>query len=49
MTTTVCIVEDNKDIRSALEEIITMYDGYKLLGGFRNPEAALAGIPGLQP
>jgi DNA-binding NarL/FixJ family response regulator len=49
MATTVCIVEDNKDIRLALEEIITMYDGYRLLGGFRNAEEALAGIPGLQP
>jgi len=29
MTITVCIVDDNKDIRSALEQIIIMSDGYR--------------------
>ncbi len=45
----VCIVDDNKDIRSALEQIITMSDGFVLLGGFSNGEEALANIPILKP
>ena len=49
METTVCIVEDNKDIRAALEQIIMMSAGYILLGGFANAEEALTGIPPLQP
>ena len=31
MDITICIVDDNKDIRSALEQIINMSDGYQLL------------------
>lgn len=46
---TVCIVEDNKDILHALEEIIMMSDGYELLGSFISAEDAVYGIPTLHP
>ena len=49
MIITVCIVDDNKDIRSALEQIVTMSDSYKLLGSFNSAEEAIERIPGLQP
>ncbi|WP_336515848.1 response regulator transcription factor [Pollutibacter soli] len=45
----VCIVEDNKDIRLALEQIIQMADGYKLLTSFPNAEEAVAGLPACNP
>ena len=49
MAITVCIVDDNKDIRSALEQIIIMSDGYRLLGSFSSAEEALEKIPALHP
>ncbi len=49
MGITVCIVDDNKDIRSALEQIIIMYDGYRLLGSFSSAEEAIEKIPALAP
>jgi len=49
MTITVCIVDDNKDIRSALEQIIIMSDGYRLLGSFPSAEEAIEKIPALSP
>lgn len=49
MEISVCIVDDNKDIRSALEQIIIMSDGYKLLAGFENAEEAVQNIPLLRP
>ena len=45
----VCIVEDNNDIRQALEQIITMSNGYSLLGSFSSAEAAIDGLPPLKP
>lgn len=45
----VCIVDDNKELRNALEEIISMYDGYKCLGTMGSAEEALAQIPILKP
>ena len=45
----VCIVEDNKDILQALEQIIMMAEGYELLGSFTSAEDALVGIPMLHP
>ena len=45
----VCIVEDNKDIRLALEQIIMMSEGYTLLGSFTNAEEAVTGLPALNP
>jgi DNA-binding NarL/FixJ family response regulator len=49
MTISVCIVDDNKDIRSALEQIILMAEGYTLAGSFADAESALQKIPTLQP
>lgn len=49
MDITVCIVDDNKDIRSALEQIIIMSDGYKLLAAFETAEDAVQTIPHLKP
>jgi len=49
MDITICIVDDNRDIRSALEQIVTMADGYRLLGSFGSAEEALAQIPELKP
>lgn len=45
----VCIVEDNRDIRQALEQIVSMSDGYLMAGSFPDAESALAGLPALQP
>lgn len=45
----VCIVEDNNDIRQALEQIIMMADGYRFCGSFISAEAAIAGIPKVMP
>src|SRR6185369_2289077 len=45
----VCIVEDNRDILQALEQIIMMADGYELLGYYTSAEDALIGIPTLHP
>ena len=49
METTVCIVEDNQELRSALEQIIMMSDGYDLLASFSNAEDALQSLPVLKP
>lgn len=49
MDITVCIVDDTQDIRSALEQIILMSDGYKLLAGFETAEEAIRKIPLLRP
>jgi DNA-binding NarL/FixJ family response regulator len=49
MSITICIVDDNKDIRSALEQIVGMSDGYKLLGSFSSAEEAVEKIPSLHP
>ena len=46
---TICIVDDTRDIRLALEQIITMSEGYDLLGGFSSAEEALQQIPILKP
>ena len=45
----VCIVDDNKELRNALEEIITMSDGYKCIGTIGTAEDALTQIPVLRP
>ena len=46
---TICIVDDTRDIRLALEQIITMSEGYDLLGAFASAEEALQQIPLLRP
>ena len=45
----VCIVEDNKELRNALEEIISMSDGYKCIGTIGTAEEAIRQIPVLKP
>lgn len=45
----VCVVDDNKELRNALEEIITMSDGYKCIGTISTAEDAMSQIPLLRP
>lgn len=49
MNIPVAIVEDNNDIRQALEQIITMAEGYTLAGSCINGEDAINKIPDLNP
>ena len=45
----VCIVDDNKELRNALEEIISMSEGYKCVGTIGTAEEAISQIPLLRP
>ncbi len=45
----VCVVDDNKELRNALEEIITMSDGYKCIATIGTAEDAVNQIPILRP
>lgn len=45
----VFVVDDNKELRNALEEIITMSDGYKCIGTVGTAEDAVGQIPLLRP
>lgn len=45
----VCVVDDNKELRNALEEIITMSEGYKCIGTIGTAEDAVNQIPVLRP
>jgi DNA-binding NarL/FixJ family response regulator len=45
----VCVVDDNPDLRNALEEILNMSPGYKCIGTLRNAEEALIKLPLLKP
>lgn len=45
----VCIVDDNRDLRNALEEIIGMSEGYKCVGTIATAEDAIRQIPLLKP
>ncbi len=47
--TTICIVEDNKDIRQALEQIILMSDEHELLGSYTDASSAMQSIPLVKP
>ncbi len=49
MDISVAIVEDNNDIRNALEQIIDMADGYTLAGSCVNGEEAIINIPHFKP
>src|SRR5664279_3572312 len=49
MNISVAIVEDNNDIRNALEQIIGMADGYKLAGSCVNGEEAIINLPVFKP
>lgn len=45
----VCIVDDNKDLRNALEEIIDMSDGFNCVGTIGTAQEAISQIPFLKP
>ena len=45
----VCIVDDNKELRNALEEIISMSEGYRCLGTIGTVEDAMNQLPILRP
>lgn len=45
----VCIVDDNRELRNALEEIISMSDGYRCIGTIGTAEEAIRQIPFLKP
>ncbi len=45
----VCIVDDNKELRNALEEIVSMSEGFKCVGTIGTAEDALNQIPLLKP
>ncbi|MEO7984094.1 MAG: response regulator transcription factor [Bacteroidota bacterium] len=45
----VCVVDDNKELRNALEEIITMAEGYKCIATIGTAEDAIHQIPILRP
>jgi len=46
---TVCIVEDNHELRNALQEIIFMAEGFLCTGVMRNAEEAIMKLPNLMP
>ena len=45
----VCIVDDNRELRNALEEIISMSEGYKCQATLGTPEEAMHQLPILKP
>ncbi len=45
----VCVVDDNKELRNALEEIISMSEGYKCTGTIGTAEDAINQLPILKP
>ncbi len=45
----VCIVDDNNELRSALEEIVTMSNGFKCTGTMRTADEAIRKLPLLNP
>lgn len=45
----VCIVDDNRDLRNALEEIIDMSEGFKCIGTIGTAQEAISQIPLLKP
>ncbi|RYY14370.1 MAG: response regulator transcription factor [Chitinophagaceae bacterium] len=45
----VCIVDDNRDLRNALEEIIDMSDGFICVGKLGTAQEAITQIPSLRP
>lgn len=46
---TVCIVDDNRELRNALEEIVAMNETYKCIGTMGSAEEAVLQIPLLRP
>jgi DNA-binding NarL/FixJ family response regulator len=45
----VCIVDDNNELRAALEEIISMSDGYECAGTMSTAEEAVRKLPLIKP
>ena len=45
----VCVVDDNKELRNALEEIISMSEGYKCIATIGTAEDAIHQLPLLKP
>src|SRR5947207_833954 len=45
----VCIVDDNNELRAALEEIVSMSDGYKCVGTMNTADDAIRKLPLLKP
>lgn len=45
----VCIVDDNPDLRSALEEILRMSDDYRCIGTMSDAKEAIQKLPLLKP
>lgn len=45
---TVAIVDDNAELRNALEEIISMSDGYKCVGAYSTAAEAVKQLPGVK-
>lgn len=45
----VCIVDDNRELRNALEEILSMSDAYKCIATISTAEDAIVQIPILKP
>jgi DNA-binding NarL/FixJ family response regulator len=45
----VCIVDDNKQLRDTLEEIIIMSDGYQCIGTIATAEEAIEKLPQIKP
>ena len=45
----VCIVDDNRELRNALEEIVGMSEGYTCIGTIGTAEEAIRQIPLLKP
>jgi len=45
----VCVVDDNRELRNALEEILSMSEGYKCIGTIGTAEDAVSQIPILRP
>lgn len=45
----VCIVDDNNELRSALQEIISMSDGYKCIGTMSTAGEAIRKLPLVKP
>ncbi len=45
----VCIVDDNKELRNALEEIVSMSPGYRCIGTIGTAEESVEQLPLLKP
>jgi DNA-binding NarL/FixJ family response regulator len=45
----VCIVDDNNELRAALEEIVSMSSGFKCIGTMRTADEAIRKLPLLNP